>query len=90
MTSTVPRSLVWATDIDTLPIDRVVERRDGYLVVRSPSNPAHYWGTMLLFDRPPAAGDGERWEALFDEAVGDDPRVRRRTFAWDLRLASAG
>ncbi len=83
MTSTVPRSLVWATDIDTLPIDRVVERRDGYLTIRSPSNPAHYWGTMLLFDRPPAAGDGERWEALFEEAVGDDPRVRHRAFAWD-------
>ena len=83
MTWPVPRSLVWATDIDTLPADRVVERRDGYLAIRSPSNPAHYWGTLLLFDEPPAAGDGERWEALFDEAFGDDPRVRHRTFAWD-------
>ena len=83
MSALVPRSLVWATDIDTLPHDRVVERRDGYLTVRSPDNPAHYWGTLLVFDEPPAAGEGPRWEALFDEAFGDDPRVRHRTFAWD-------
>jgi len=79
----VPRSLVWATDIDVLPLDRVVERRDGYTVVRSPRNPAHYWGNLLLFDDPPAAGDGERWEALAELAFGDDPRVRHRTFGWD-------
>lgn len=83
MSSLVPRSLVWATDIDTLPLDRVVERRDGYLAVSSPSNPQHYWGTLLLFDEPPGPGDGPRWEALFDESFGGDPRVRHRTFAWD-------
>jgi ribosomal protein S18 acetylase RimI-like enzyme len=90
VSSLVPRSLVWATDIDTLPLDRVVERRDGYLTVRSPDNPAHYWGTLLLFDEPPAADDGVRWEALFDEAFGDDPRVRHRTFAWDRSDGVAG
>ncbi len=36
----VPKSLVWATDYDVLPIDHVVEPRDGYLVVRSPGNPS--------------------------------------------------
>jgi len=66
-----------------LPLDRVVERRDHYLVVRSPGNPAHYWGNLLLFDEAPAAGDGARWEALFDAELGADPRVRHRTFAWD-------
>ncbi len=90
MTALVPRSLVWATDIDTLPLDRVVERRDGYLAVRSPSNPAHYWGTLLVFDEAPVAGDGPRWEALFDEAFGDDPRVRHRTFAWDRPDGAVG
>jgi ribosomal protein S18 acetylase RimI-like enzyme len=79
----VPRSLVWATSIDVLPPDRVVERHDGYLVVRSPGNPTHYWGNLLLFDDAPGAGDGERWEALFAEAFADEPRVRHRTFAWD-------
>ena len=53
----IPRSLVWATDYDVLPVDHVVERRDGYLVVRSPGNPAHYWGNLLLFDDAPQHRD---------------------------------
>ena len=78
-----PRALVWATDFDTLPLDRVVERRRDHVVVRSPSNPAHYWGNLLLFDDAPGPGDAPRWEALFDAAFADEPRVRHRTFAWD-------
>jgi len=81
--SAVPRSLVWGTDVDVLPIDRVVERRDGYLVIRSPSNPTHYWGNLLLFDDPPVAGDGARWEEQFVNEFGADPRVQHLTFAWD-------
>jgi hypothetical protein len=79
----VPRSLVWATSIDVLPPDRVVERRDGYLVVRSPGNPTHYWGNLLVFDDAPAAGDGERWEGLFAAEFAGEPRIGHHTFAWD-------
>jgi ribosomal protein S18 acetylase RimI-like enzyme len=79
----VPRSLVWATDLDVLPLSRVIERRPGFLLIRSPSNPDHYWGNYLLFDRAPVAGDALRSEAVFDELFGDEPRVRHRTFAWD-------
>jgi ribosomal protein S18 acetylase RimI-like enzyme len=85
-----PRSLVWATDIDVLPLDRVVERRDGFLVVRSPGNPMHYWGNLLLFDEPPGAGDAARWEELFESEFGDEPRVRHRTFAWDRTDGAVG
>ena len=62
---TVPRSLVWATHLDVLPPDRAIARHDGFLAVRSPSNPTHYWGNLLLFDDPPHAGDRTRWEELF-------------------------
>jgi ribosomal protein S18 acetylase RimI-like enzyme len=79
----VPKSLVWATTVDVLPLDHVVERRSGFLLVRSPSNPGHYWGNLLIFDDAPVPGDAPRWEALFDEAFADEPRVRHRTFAWD-------
>ena len=78
-----PRSLIWATDLDVLGPDRVVERRDGYLVARSPGNPTFYWGNFLLFDREPAPGDAPRWEALFDEEFADEPRVRHHAFGWD-------
>lgn len=89
-TTPVPRALVWATDLDTLPPDRVVERRDGYVLIRSPGNPAHYWGNLLLFDQAPGAGDGARWEELFEREFGDEPRVRHRTFAWDQTEGAAG
>lgn len=86
----VPRTLVWATELDVLPLDRVVERRRGYLVIRSPSNPVHYWGNLLLFDRPPAAGDGDRWEALFEAEFEAEPLARHRSFAWDEGSGRAG
>jgi ribosomal protein S18 acetylase RimI-like enzyme len=81
---------VWATELDVLAPDAVVERSDGFLVVRSPASPTYYWGNFLLFDREPQPGDGLRWEALFDEVFGDDPRVRHKTFAWDRGDGVAG
>ena len=79
----VPRSLVLATDIDVLAIDHTVTRRDGYLVVRSPSNPTFWFGNFLVFDDAPGPGDGERWVQLFEQAFADEPRVRHRTLRWD-------
>ena len=78
-----PRSLVWATSIDVLPLDRVVRRREDYLVVRSPGNPSHWWGNLLVFDRPPGAGDRDRWERRFAAEFAGQPRSVHRTFVWD-------
>jgi ribosomal protein S18 acetylase RimI-like enzyme len=78
-----PRSLVLATDIDVLAIDHTVTRRDGYLVVRSPSNPTFWFGNFLVFDDAPRPGDGGRWERLFEREFADEPRVRHRTLRWD-------
>ena len=86
----IPRSLVWATNIDVLPLDHVVVRREGYLVVRSPSNPMHYWGNLLLFDEPPRPDDGSRWERLFEREFAGEPRTRHRTFAWDRADGALG
>src|SRR5690348_5744209 len=86
----VPRSLVWTTDYDVLPADHVVERRDGYLMVRSPGNPAHWWGNLLLFDNVPEPGDGARWERLFELEFGGDPQVAHVTLAWDRTDGSLG
>jgi ribosomal protein S18 acetylase RimI-like enzyme len=82
-TGIVPRSLLWATDIDVLAVDRVVERREGYMVIRCPGNPTFYWGNLLLFDDPPAAGDGSRWERLFGAEFGSHPEIQHTTFGWD-------
>jgi ribosomal protein S18 acetylase RimI-like enzyme len=71
---------VWATDLDVLPLDRLVERRDGYWVIRSPSNPGHFWGNFLLFDAPPAPGDADPWEERFAAEFADS---RHTSFGWD-------
>ncbi|MGI8715166.1 MAG: GNAT family N-acetyltransferase [Solirubrobacteraceae bacterium] len=76
----VPRALVWATDLDVLPIDHRVQRRDDFLVIRSPGNPAHWWGNFLLFDDAPGPGDGARWEQAFATEL---PEARHRAFGWD-------
>jgi ribosomal protein S18 acetylase RimI-like enzyme len=83
----VPRSQVWATYIDVLPADRVVLRRDGYWVVASPSNPGHYWGNFLIFDSPPAVGDGARWPACF---AAELPGLEHCTLAWDVTDGGLG
>jgi ribosomal protein S18 acetylase RimI-like enzyme len=67
-----------------------VVRRDRYVVVRSPSNPSHYWGNSLLFDDPPVAGDRESWERCFELEFATEPRVRHRTFAWDRVDGASG
>jgi ribosomal protein S18 acetylase RimI-like enzyme len=77
------RSLTWATEVDGLPLDTLFQRREDHLVIRSPENPGHYWGNLLIFDDAPSAGDGARWEQLFDAEFADEPRVRHRTFTWD-------
>ncbi len=86
----IPRSLVYATDIDVLAIDHAVTRRDGYLAVRSPSNPTFWFGNLLLFDEPPAAGDGQHWERLFEREFANEPRVRHHTFGWDRTDGARG
>jgi ribosomal protein S18 acetylase RimI-like enzyme len=88
--ATTPRSLVRATEIDVLPLDRVLARRAGYLVVRSPRNPDHYWGNLLVFDEPPVRGDGGRWEKTFAAEFSDHERVRHVTLAWDRADGALG
>jgi len=81
--STPIRSLVWSTDVDVLADDHQLIRRDRYWVVRSPSNPTHWWGNLLLFDAPPLAGDGARWEGLFAHEFDAHPQVTHCTLAWE-------
>ena len=56
----------------------------------SPSNPTFWWGNFLLFDDAPSAGEGDRWERLFDDAFAGQSEVTHRTFAWDRTDGAAG
>lgn len=51
-----------------------------HLVVRTPDNPAFYWGNFVAFPRPLRAGDAARWQALFTRY---HPDARHRAYAID-------
>ncbi|MCW2926038.1 MAG: GCN5-related N-acetyltransferase [Thermoleophilia bacterium] len=78
------RSLITATDIDTLPDTSVIEDRGEYVVIRSPSNPSHYWGNFLVWRSPPVSGDRERWEAAFEAEFGVERESTHVAFSWDV------
>ena len=86
----VPRALTWATQIDVLPPDRELSRREGCTVIRSPGNPHHWWGNLLLFDDPPAPGERLAWEARFAAEFAPDREVRHVTLAWDRASGELG
>jgi RimJ/RimL family protein N-acetyltransferase len=78
-------SLGWRTHLIFPRFDgQVIERAD-CLVVRTPANPAFWWGNFLLFDQAPRAGDATRWLRRFDEElVQPDPLVQHLAFGIDV------
>lgn len=79
------RSLTFATDIDVLGDDSVVERRGDHVLVRTPTSVSSHWGNFLLYDGPPGAGDRARWEAAFErEILREQPGTVHRAFGWDV------
>lgn len=56
---------------------------ENYLVIRSPSNPTHYWGNYLVLERPPQAQDFAHWLEVFAAEIGTPPTVNHILLAWD-------
>ena len=77
------RSLAYQTDLCFPRLDGEVMDRGDYVVIRTPSNPTFHWGNFLLFDRPPASGDLDRWRRLFAEEIGAAPATQHLAFGWD-------
>jgi GNAT superfamily N-acetyltransferase len=59
-------SLAFRTDVALARhAGSVVEDRGDHVVVRTPDNPAYYWGNYLLLPHAPAADEMPAWEATF-------------------------
>jgi GNAT superfamily N-acetyltransferase len=84
------RSLAYRTDMIFIAFDGVILDRGDYLVLRSPRNPAFYWGNHLLFAAPPRAGDFDRWRGLFEREIGRPPEVKHQAFGWDSPEGETG
>lgn len=62
-------SPAWRTDIALLQASgSSVEHHADHCMVATPANPAYQWGNFLLLRQVPAAGDLDRWLAVFDAA----------------------
>lgn len=69
-------SLGWRTDLMMLTLQgSTVTDRGSSLVVRTPTNPAYWWGNFILHERPPGVGDAERWLAQFTTEFPDAEHV---------------
>ncbi len=88
--SAVFRNLSIVTDLMIIGLGGEVEIHPSHAVGRWPELPDFYWGNVLFFAEPPREGDFDRWEALWDEAFGDDPRVCHRAYGFDSADGSYG
>jgi GNAT superfamily N-acetyltransferase len=60
------RSLGFRTDLMIRALEgSQITDRGGYVVVRTPQNPAFWWGNFLLLPGLPALGEPGRWLAIF-------------------------
>lgn len=60
-------SRAWRTDLALLTYSgSLVEDRGDHLVVRTPANPAYYWGNFLLLPADAVPGDLGAWVARFE------------------------
>jgi ribosomal protein S18 acetylase RimI-like enzyme len=75
-------SLAFRTDLAMLEHSgSTVEDRGTHLVVRTPDNPAYWWGNFLLLATPPRdEDDARRWLDAFE---AEFPGARHRTFGVD-------
>lgn len=79
-----PRSLGWRTDLIFARFDAEVSPRADHLVIRTPHNPAFWWGNFLLFDHAPGPGDAAAWLARFEAEIAARQRESRHvTFGVD-------
>jgi ribosomal protein S18 acetylase RimI-like enzyme len=70
------RSLGYQTDLMLRRLAGAsVDDRGDHLVVRTPDNPAFYWGNFLLLERPPAFGQAVQWLDVFADAFPEAQHV---------------
>ncbi|WP_421223665.1 GNAT family N-acetyltransferase [Aeromonas enteropelogenes] len=74
----------FATDLLFDRYQGEVTRHDEFWAVRTPDAPNYYFGNYLLLSTPPSDRDKGWLEATFDQLIGQDPRIRHRTFQWPL------
>ena len=85
------RSLRYRTDLIFARYDGIVEDLGDAVRVVNPRNPAHYYGNILIMERPPRQGDLVAWETRFAREIGTpEGGWRHVLFGWDEPGGDAG
>lgn len=74
----------FATDLLFDRYQGEVTHHGTFWAVRTPNAPDYYFGNYLLLPTPPSDHDKGWLESSFDSLIGQDPRIRHRTFQWPL------
>ncbi|MEB6608693.1 GNAT family N-acetyltransferase [Aeromonas sanarellii] len=74
----------FATDLLFDRYQGEVTDHERFWAVCTPGSPDYYFGNYLLLPTPPSDRDKGWLEASFDTLIGQDPRIRHRTFQWPL------
>lgn len=77
------RSRGYRTDLIFPRFEGVVADRGDCVVVRTPSNPAFYWGNFLLFAHPPDGDSLPAWTRRFRAEIASVQRARHVALGWD-------
>lgn len=77
------RSVGFASELMLAALEGAVTERDGYAAATWPALPTSFESNILVFERPPEAGDAVRWEAHFRRAMVFLPEVRHVAFGWE-------
>ena len=84
------RSLAYATDIAALGDEAVIDRREGYIRVATPSAPSFHWGNFLLFDDAPTEDAVSIWPQIFAEEFRGFPDIAHVALGWDDTVGDRG
>lgn len=77
------QSMEYRTECIFAGFDGHVIQRDGYTVLRTPSNPTYHWGNFLVFEHPPHQDDMTRWVSHFIDEIASKQPTKHILFGWD-------
>ncbi|MEZ4265116.1 MAG: GNAT family N-acetyltransferase [Myxococcota bacterium] len=83
------RSIGFESELMVAALEGAVVEREGYAAATWPALPTSFEANILIFERPPSAGDVTGWEALYRRAMVFLPEVRHVAFGWEGGEASA-
>lgn len=61
----------------------IVEHKENYIKISTPSNPLYFWGNLLIYSHPPTEIVFDQWIADFKKEFGNNDQIKHMTFTWD-------